>query len=79
LKKISNFLAFILEFWHYRISPFLSNACRHEPTCSIYGAQALRQHGIERGLWLAIKRIARCHPWGSQGFDPVPGIKLKSK
>lgn len=54
------------------ISPFLPSACRYTPTCSHYAAEALMKHGPFKGGWLAIKRIASCHPWGGHGHDPVP-------
>jgi putative membrane protein insertion efficiency factor len=61
--------------WLYRltISPWLGNNCRFEPSCSVYAAEAVREYGAFRGTWLAAKRIARCHPWGGSGYDPVPG------
>jgi putative membrane protein insertion efficiency factor len=46
--------------------------CRFEPSCSVYALDAIREHGALRGSWLAMKRICRCHPWGSCGHDPVP-------
>ncbi len=46
--------------------------CRHVPTCSHYALEALRQHGAMRGGWLTVRRLARCHPWGTAGLDPVP-------
>lgn len=54
------------------ISPLLGQNCRYQPTCSHYMVQAIEEWGIFRGLWLGLKRIARCHPWGSHGADPVP-------
>ncbi|MEA3186309.1 MAG: uncharacterized protein QOD99_139 [Chthoniobacter sp.] len=60
------------------ISPVLSlfagphAGCRFEPTCSQYFIESVEAHGTLRGCWLGLKRIARCHPWGGQGFDPVP-------
>jgi putative membrane protein insertion efficiency factor len=62
----------LIKFYQYVISPWLPNACRFNPTCSHYGLQAFKKHGFLRGFWLTIKRIARCHPWGGQGYDPVP-------
>jgi putative membrane protein insertion efficiency factor len=60
--------------WLYRlaISPWLGNNCRYTPSCSQYALDALRMHGAFRGSWLAARRIGRCHPWGSSGYDPVP-------
>ncbi|MDA0679455.1 MAG: membrane protein insertion efficiency factor YidD [Proteobacteria bacterium] len=61
--------------WIYRtaVSPLLGSNCRYEPTCSTYAEEALRLHGAFKGSWLVMKRIARCHPWGGSGYDPVPG------
>jgi putative membrane protein insertion efficiency factor len=62
--------------WLYRkgVSPLLRANCRFEPSCSAYTEDALRQYGGLRGGCLALKRIARCHPWGGSGYDPVPGM-----
>lgn len=46
--------------------------CRYQPTCSSYALEALEQHGAVRGSWLTVRRLARCHPWGGHGWDPVP-------
>lgn len=54
------------------LSPYLPNACRYTPTCSQYMIQALTRHGFVKGGWMGMKRIARCHPWGGHGHDPVP-------
>jgi putative membrane protein insertion efficiency factor len=51
--------------------------CRFTPTCSSYALGALDQHGAGRGMYLAIRRIVRCHPWGGSGFDPVPEKKVR--
>ncbi len=54
------------------ISPWLGSKCRYTPTCSQYGIDALKKHGVIKGTWLTMKRISRCHPWGGHGYDPVP-------
>ena len=61
-----------IRFYQRFISPFTSPACRFTPTCSQYALEALRKHGPLRGLYLAVRRILRCHPWGGSGYDPVP-------
>ena len=65
-------LALPVRGYRVAISPLLPPSCRHLPSCSEYALTALEQHGALRGAWLAAKRLARCHPWGSHGFDPVP-------
>lgn len=65
-------LRWLLIAYRYTLSPLLGNCCRFEPSCSRYAEQALMTHGLLRGLWLTIKRLARCHPWHSAGYDPVP-------
>lgn len=62
----------LVRFYQYAISPMLPPRCRYTPTCSQYALEALRKHGPLKGLWLAIKRILRCAPWGGSGYDPVP-------
>ncbi|MGH1482704.1 MAG: membrane protein insertion efficiency factor YidD [Geminicoccales bacterium] len=63
-----------LPIWAYRwlISPLIGPRCRYLPTCSDYALDALAQHGAIKGGWLTIRRVARCHPFGGHGFDPVP-------
>lgn len=61
-----------IRFYQIAISPLTPAACRFTPTCSQYAIEALRRHGPFKGLWLAVKRILRCHPWGGSGYDPVP-------
>ena len=65
----------LLQFYKQFISPFLPRACRFEPTCSGYALQALERHGAAAGSYLAVRRIARCHPWCDGGHDPVPADK----
>lgn len=62
----------LVRFYQGAVSPFLPNACRYTPTCSQYMIEAVQKHGAFRGGWLGLKRIARCHPWGGHGYDPVP-------
>ncbi|MEH6408608.1 MAG: membrane protein insertion efficiency factor YidD [Leeuwenhoekiella sp.] len=62
----------LIRIYQRLISPLLPSSCRYSPTCSQYSVEALQQHGLFRGSWLAIKRIASCNPWGGSGYDPVP-------
>jgi uncharacterized protein len=54
------------------LSPLFAGSCRYTPSCSEYMAEAVSRHGAVRGTWLGLKRLGRCHPFGSHGFDPVP-------
>ncbi|PWB01360.1 membrane protein insertion efficiency factor YidD [Duncaniella muris] len=69
---IRRLLILPIRFYQLCISPMFPAACRFTPTCSQYAVEAITRHGPVRGLWLAIKRIGRCHPWGGSGYDPVP-------
>ena len=65
-------LIWLLRGYKRFISPLLGQHCRFHPSCSIYAMQALERHGHARGLWLATRRLGRCHPFCEGGFDPVP-------
>lgn len=69
---LKRLLIFPIRFYQRSISPLFPPACRFTPTCSQYAIEAIEKHGPVKGLWLAIKRISRCHPWGGSGYDPVP-------
>jgi len=73
VKKILS-LPFIglIKIYQLIISPWLGPSCRYTPTCSQYGVEAIQKYGPIKGLWLTIKRVARCNPWGRHGHDPVP-------
>lgn len=64
----------LLPIYFYKrcISPILPPMCRFTPSCSTYAVEALKKHGPLKGLYLAVRRILRCHPWGGCGHDPVP-------
>ncbi|MCS4534069.1 membrane protein insertion efficiency factor YidD [Neisseria montereyensis] len=62
----------LVRFYQYAISPLIPPRCRYTPTCSQYTVEAIKKYGALKGGWLALKRIARCHPWGGSGHDPVP-------
>jgi len=70
----------LLRVYQIVVSPALhtllpaASGCRFTPTCSQYAMDALRAHGTARGLWLATRRLARCHPWGGHGYDPAPAV-----
>lgn len=62
----------LIRAYKYGVSPLIGPSCRHLPTCSDYAEEAVCRHGLVKGGWFAVVRLARCHPWGSSGYDPVP-------
>ena len=64
-------LILLIRIYQWVISPIIGPKCRYQPTCSHYAVEALKKHGPFKGFWLAIRRIARCHPWGGSGYDPA--------
>jgi putative membrane protein insertion efficiency factor len=71
-KALSFTLLLPIYFYRMCISPLISPSCRFTPTCSLYAIEAIRKHGAFKGIYLAVRRILRCHPWGGSGYDPVP-------
>jgi hypothetical protein len=63
----------LISGYRYLISPLFPASCRFHPTCSAYAGEAIEQHGVMRGGWLAMRRLLRCNPWHPGGVDPVPG------
>ncbi len=61
-----------IKAYRLAISPWFGAACRFTPSCSSYTQEAITRHGVMRGAWLGVLRIARCNPWGGSGYDPVP-------
>jgi uncharacterized protein len=62
----------LITIYQNTVGPALPRACRYEPSCSRYAQQAINRYGAAKGVWLAVKRLARCGPWGGFGYDPVP-------
>ncbi len=63
----------LLKAYRAVISPLYGNVCKYYPSCSAYALEAVSVHGAARGSWLAVRRLASCHPWAAGGYDPVPG------
>lgn len=69
---MAKLLQFLIQAYRVLLSPFLGSHCRFTPSCSQYATEAIQRYGALRGSWLALKRIARCHPLCDGGYDPVP-------
>jgi hypothetical protein len=65
----------LIRLYQLTLSSLMGRQCRFLPTCSEYAREVIEKHGVIAGGWLALKRIAKCHPWGGHGFDPVPPPK----
>ncbi len=78
-KLSSSLLVGLIRLYQGILSPYLGRSCRYNPTCSQYTLEAIQLWGPIKGLWMGLKRISRCHPWGNHGYDPVPKPKLKEQ
>ncbi len=72
LSMVRKVILYCLRFYQRSISPVTPGTCRFRPSCSEYAVQAVQRHGAMRGAYLTVRRVLRCHPLGSRGFDPVP-------
>jgi len=83
IKKILSFIVLLpIRIYRSAISPYTPASCRHTPTCSQYFIEAVKVHGPLKGSGLGLKRLSKCHPWGTTGYDPVPPKnmpKIKTK
>ncbi|KPK75850.1 MAG: hypothetical protein AMJ79_09370 [Phycisphaerae bacterium SM23_30] len=70
--NLVKFIRSLIRFYQLALSPYLPHWCRFQPTCSHYALEALRRHGLFKGLFLTACRILRCHPFCRGGYDPVP-------
>ncbi len=62
----------LIRFYQLTLSSLVGSSCRHQPTCSEYGYEAIARHGLVAGSWLTVSRVAKCNPLGTSGYDPVP-------
>lgn len=79
MSPLAHIAALPVRAYRLIFSPWVGHNCRFQPTCSAYALQALEKHGGIKGSLLTLRRIGRCHPWGSSGYDPVPGTDTHSK
>ena len=79
MRIINAIFIFPVKVYQYLISPILPASCRYNPTCSNYMIQAIKEWGPLKGVWLGVRRISSCHPWGGMGDDPVPENPKKHK
>ena len=69
---VTKFFLLPILAYQYLMAPLIADCCRFHPRCSTYTKEAITKYGVAKGSWLGMKRLARCHPWGGRGYDPVP-------
>lgn len=77
MKPISFLISLPIRAYRAIFSPWVGHNCRYQPTCSSYALEALEKRGAIIGVFLIVKRLLKCHPWGGQGYDPVPDEKVE--
>jgi putative membrane protein insertion efficiency factor len=77
MKPISFLISLTIRAYRAIFSPWVGHNCRYQPTCSAYALEALEKRGAIVGVFLIVKRLLKCHPWGGQGYDPVPDEKVE--
>ncbi len=75
----SKLLSGMIRLYQLAVSPYLAMSCRFQPTCSSYAREAIASHGAMVGGIMGLRRIARCHPWGGSGYEPVPAKRPKAR
>jgi putative membrane protein insertion efficiency factor len=75
-KIFSMLLISVVRLYQLIMSPLIGKSCRHIPTCSAYCIEAIKRFGPLKGGWLTVKRVSKCNPWSTSGYDPVPGLKV---
>ena len=78
MNPVAATLCFLIRVYQKTLKYVFGNCCRFEPSCSNYMLEAIRIHGVGYGVFLGLRRVARCHPWNPGGFDPVPPKREKS-
>ena len=71
MSVFKNFFIYLIKFYQFTISPLLGTNCRFVPSCSNYAIQSIEEKGVVKGIYFSLRRVLKCHPFGSSGYDPV--------